>query len=439
MTKSFVMNPDKLENRKGKELKILSVMLNKTDSIPEIAELLNEDDFSENNRELFKKICEFGKNQNDSTLLINDLGKLNIKNWKYRNLQNLLTVDKNFANIDVKNAVADLIKPSLPFEDKTDLLTINENRINGKIKLVNARELQTMELKPINWIIQDLLPEGLLILAGRPKIGKSFLALNMSLAISKGGYALGYFKANQNSVLYLPYEDNYRRLQDRINRMLAEEHYSEAPSNLFIPKDCDFPKMTLEGIDSLGKILDDIKEIKLVVIDTLGRAIVRNNKRNSNQFQDEYDFGASLQKIALQRHISILLIHHTTKQKYEDVFDQVLGTTGLTASPDSLMLLGKDSNKDFILSITGRDIEGKEYSVKFQNCIWTVESEKGKTTTPEREEIISLFKELDRTLTTKEIAEQLGKKESNISKMLGKMVNDGILKNEKYGEYLLKL
>ena len=222
--------------------------------------------------------------------------------------------------------------------------------------------------------------------------------------------------------------------------MLAEEHYNEAPPNFFIPRDCDFPKMTTEGIDNLGKILDDNKDIKLVVLDTLGRSIVRNNKRNANQFQDEYDFLSVIQKIALQRHISILFVHHTTKMKYEDIFDQVLGTTGLTASPDSLILLSKDSNKDFVLSITGRDVEAKEYSLKFQNCIWIVEGEKGKTTTPEREEIISLFRQFNRPLKTKEIAEHLNKSEANISKMLSKMVNDGSLKKgEKYGEYTLNI
>ncbi|OGU41151.1 MAG: hypothetical protein A2455_12645 [Ignavibacteria bacterium RIFOXYC2_FULL_35_16] len=428
-----MIDNNKRKSLKGYELKILSSMLNDLNLIPEIAGVFSEDSFSDNHRELFIKICELGKNQKDSTLLIDDLCKLNITNWKYRELQKLKDVGKSFTKDDVKSAVKYLLNASLPFEqDKNLLSTVNQN--NGHIKLVNARELQTMELKPINWVIKDLLPEGLLILAGRPKIGKSFLALNMSLAIANGGHALGYFRANKNSVLYIPYEDNYRRLQDRINRMLAEEHYKEAPSNLFIPKDCDFPKMTIEGIDSLGKILDDNNDIKLVVLDTLGRSIVRSNKRNANQFQDEYDFLSVIQKIALQRHISILLVHHTTKMRYEDVFDQVLGTTGLTASPDSLMLLSKDSNKEFSLAITGRDIEEKEYTLKFQNCIWIIEGEKGKTTTPEREEIISLFLQQNRPLKTKEIAEYLGKTETNVCNMLKKIPE---IVKVKYGEYVL--
>ncbi len=428
-----MMDNNKRNSLRGYELKILSGMLNDLGLIPEIADLFSKENFSDNHRELFGKICELGKNQKDPALLIDELSKLNLTNWKFRELQKLKEVGKSFTKENVKSAVDYLLQASLPFEQDKNLL-LAENQNNGHIKLVNARELQTMELKPINWIIENLLPEGLLILAGRPKIGKSFLALNMSLAIANGGHALGYFKANKNSVLYIPYEDNYRRLQDRINRMLAEEHYNEAPPNLFIPKDCDFPKMTIEGIDSLGKILDQNKDIKLVVIDTLGRAIIRSNKRNANQFQDEYDFGASLQKIALQRHISILLVHHTTKMKYEDGYDSILGTTGLTASPDSLMLLSKDSNKEFTLSLIGRDIEEKEYSVKFQNCIWIVEGEKGKTTTPEREEIISLFIQQNRPLKTKEIAELLDKTETNVCNMLKKIPE---IVKVKYGEYVL--
>lgn len=407
------------------ERKILSFMLNHKDEIPNISRQLSEDDFSQDNKELFIKICELG---NNGTIdLVNDLSKLNITCWNKRNLEKLQAFDIH----DAENSISYLLDHSLPF-NKTQ-------KIQHKISLINAKDLQAMELKPINWIIEYLLCEGLLILAGRPKIGKSFLALNMSLAIANGGYALGYFKANQNSVLYIPYEDNYRRLQDRINKMLTEERIKEAPSNLLIPNECNFPKLTSEGIATLETILNTNPNIKLVVFDTLGRAIVRSNKRNSNAFQDEYDFLSAIQKIALQRHISILFIHHTTKMQYEDVFDQVLGTTGLTASPDSLMLLSRDSNKEFILSIKGRDIEEIEYKVKFQNCIWTVEGEKDKTTTPEREEIISLFKQSDRPLTTKEIAEQLQKSESNINKMLRKMVNTGIMKNEKYGQYVLNI
>ena len=132
-----------------------------------------------------------------------------------------------------------------------------------------------------------------------------------------------------------------------------------------------------------------------------------------------------------------MLVHHTTKAKYDDIFDQVLGTTGLTASPDLLMMLYKDTNK-YMLSITGRDIEGKDYIMDFDECLWSVESENSQLrTTPERERILELLKEHNEPLTTGKIALSLDKSEQNISNILRKMVRDGQIKNEKYGKYIL--
>jgi len=331
------------------------------------------------------------------------------------------------------------VNPSLPESEIINQVRdiYRRYKISSDVKLVSAKDIQTMELKPINWIIEDLIPEGLGILAGRPKIGKSWLALNLGLAIAQGGTALGLFNANANKVLYIPYEDNYRRLKDRINKIMCVEYQREAPVNLVYPNDCDFPKLNDTGLETLKKILDEDDSIKFVVIDTLGRAIVRSNKRNANPYQDEYDFGAALQKIAIQKCISILLVHHTTKAKYDDIYDSVLGTTGLTASPDLLMMLYKDQNK-YMLSLTGRDIEEKDYVMDFDDCLWNVDSETSQLrTTPEREKILELLKDSEKPLTTGKIASLLNKSNQNISNILGKMVNEGLLKNEKYGVYEL--
>ena len=324
-----------------------------------------------------------------------------------------------------------------PLPDNELITTVEDiyKRYNKQeVKLVSAEGIQAMTIKPINWIVKGLIPEGLGILAGRPKIGKSWLALDISLAVSLGGLALGKFQANQFSIFYIPYEDNYRRLQDRINNILATESLSKAPSNLFYPQDCNFPKMNQEGIDLLERILNKDENIKLVVIDTLGRAIERPNKRNNNIFQDEYDFSAKLQRIAIARNISILLVHHTSKAKYEDVFDQVLGTTGLTASPDLLMMLYKDSSK-YKLSITGRDIVSNDYEMKFDKCIWFVCEESEKKLTPERKMIVEFLKDIDEPQSTSSIAAALGKNEKSISNLLNKLAEDGILFNSEYGKY----
>ena len=77
--------------------------------------------FVQDNRELFTKICE----NSNSTSLVNDLCKLNIKNWKSYNFDNLLKVDGNYSSLNIDTAIASLT-----------------NRNNGHIKLVSAKELQ---------------------------------------------------------------------------------------------------------------------------------------------------------------------------------------------------------------------------------------------------------------------------------------------------------
>src|SRR3972149_7293109 len=133
-----MIDNNKRKSVKGYELKILSAMLNDLSLIPEIVDLFSEDNFSDNHRELFKKICELGKTQKDSTLLIDDLCKLNLTNWNYRELQKLKEVGKHFTKQDVKSAVDYLLNASLPFEQDKNLLS-TKNQNNGYIKLVNAR------------------------------------------------------------------------------------------------------------------------------------------------------------------------------------------------------------------------------------------------------------------------------------------------------------
>ena len=79
-------------------------------------------------------------------------------------------------------------------------------------EIINAATLQTMALPELRWIIPKLLPEGLTILAGRPKQGKSRMALNIGAALAAGGKALGWIPVEQCGVLMLALVDSSRRL-----------------------------------------------------------------------------------------------------------------------------------------------------------------------------------------------------------------------------------
>jgi RecA-family ATPase len=306
----------------------------------------------------------------------------------------------------------------------------------SKIELIKAKDIQAMEIEPLTWIVKDLIPEGLSLLAGRPKIGKSWFALNIAVAVAEGSIALNKFETSQSKVLYIPYEDNTRRIKSRLNNML---NGNEAHENLFFPKDLYFPKLNQEGLDCIRQCVENEDGIKLIIIDTFGSAV---NKGNNNYcFQDDYNFMMGLQQIALKYHIAILLIHHTRKMIAESVYDDIIGTTGITASPDTLMIIKKHL-EGCILHITGRDVEEADYKSVFdaETFFWNVTDDKvlfGSTV--ERQAIIDLFEsDYDKELSVKEIAEKTGKSREAISQIIRKMLIAGeIMKGSKTGYYRL--
>ena len=137
-------------------------------------------------------------------------------------------------------------------------------RKNRKLNLISARDIQLMEIPPIRWIIKDLLPEGLAILAGSPKVGKSWFAQNIGISVANGAKALGYFDTEKSSVLYIALEDNFRRIQDRINNNLSAEIDKTAPKNLYyLETNKSLPKLNEGGIEELQKLIIDRPELKI--------------------------------------------------------------------------------------------------------------------------------------------------------------------------------
>ena len=106
-------------------------------------------------------------------------------------------------------------------------------KIAGVFQGINAEDLLKKEFPEPRWAVPGLLPEGCLVLAGKPKKGKSIMALNLGLAISLGGYALGKIPVSQGDVIYLALEDNERRLQKRLRQMMRDVHEG-TPSSLHL-------------------------------------------------------------------------------------------------------------------------------------------------------------------------------------------------------------
>lgn len=213
------------------------------------------------------------------------------------------------------------------------------------------------------WSVPGIIPEGCCILAGQPKIGKSFLVLAIALAAARGDHVLGV-EVQYRPVLYLALEDAARRLQSRARTILNDEPLPE-----------EFYYLTREyvcgAMDVAREWVEDHKERKpMVIVDTLERV---RGERGSSLYAADYKAGTSLQSV-LANGGSVIAVHHTRKAASDDFLDDVSGTLGLVGSVDTVITLKRTRTGDAgTLSVTGRDVEEHVYSLVFDDGIWKVD------------------------------------------------------------------
>ena len=217
-----------------------------------------------------------------------------------------------------------------------------------KLETMTAEQLQRAPYSPVPFLVDELIPEGLHILAGAPKIGKSWLALWLCLCVSQG-QPLWNFATTQGEVLYLSLEDSFQRIQTRLFDLTED-----APSTLHFAIMADTLKHGLE--QQIEQFLTEHPTTKLVVIDTLQR--VRGTGSDSNLYANDYQDIGLLKKLADKRHIAILLIHHLRKLHDDDPMNMISGSTGLSGAADSAFVLQKNARSANAASLhcTGRDI-----------------------------------------------------------------------------------
>jgi len=217
---------------------------------------------------------------------------------------------------------------------------------------ITLRDLDKLSFPPIHWVIEGLLPVGLTLFAGKPKIGKSWLVLALALAAADGALVLGKYKTARSEVLYLALEDNRRRLKSRMRKVLGPNQTPEGIT-------CFTRWYTVDkgGLDELGHWLDEHPACRLVIVDTLGKIRGSPDGKMGIYQQDVSDLGG-FATMAHTRDIAIVLVTHTRKMDASDVFDLISGSTGMTGTADTNWVLTKKRGEvGGTLAVTGRDIE----------------------------------------------------------------------------------
>ena len=302
--------------------------------------------------------------------------------------------------------------------------------------LNSAADLQSMVFDPLRMIVPAYLPEGLTLIAGKPKIGKSWWVLDVGVGVADGGTCMGQ-QCEQGDVLALMLDDgSKRRLQRRLTKMLGAQR-QQWPAALTYA--VAWPRLNAGGLDLIREWIKKASKPRLIVVDILERVRQRipNNQRAS-QYTADYDALIELQKIATEHQLAILVVHHQRKMGADDLIDTVSGTLGLGGAVDTVLILGKDQFGKFLYG-RGQDLDEFNVAVgQNEQGRWQVLGPRLEAqASPERAGITAVLARANRPMTVQEIAAAVGQPRDNVKKLLSAMHLDGKVERVATGLYQL--
>lgn len=231
------------------------------------------------------------------------------------------------------------------------------------LSTIGAQTLMELPLPPTIWLVEELIATGsTIILASRPKIGKSWFVLQLGHCVANGIPFLGY-KTTKAGVVYLALEDLLKRLQSRLWALTDE---SSDDLQLVIRAE------TLNNglIEQMEALLTEDPSIKLFIVDTLQ---VTRDQSADYSYANDYSDLRKYKDFADKNNVCCLLVHHLRKANSQD--DDMLdisGTSAISGAVDSMIVLKKKNRADSEakLSIEGRDIEYTELILDRDNNWW---------------------------------------------------------------------
>ena len=233
-----------------------------------------------------------------------------------------------------------------------------------------------------NFVVDTLLAQGLHILAGSPKVGKSWLALWLAVTVAKGE-PVWNMTTRQGTTLYLCLEDSVLRIQNRLFEITED-----APSSVHFCTECALIGQGLE--EQVETFLTAHPDTVLVIIDTLQMIRPIHDATYANDYRDL----SVLKRLADKHSIAILLFHHLRKEKAEDVFHRISGTTAISGAVDSSFILVEEKRGSgrAKLSCVGRDIEYRELELqRGSENVWELVSDSGTQAGQPGEQIVTLL------------------------------------------------
>jgi hypothetical protein len=297
----------------------------------------------------------------------------------------------------------------------------------------NTNDIMATDFPPMRWLVEGYAAEGLSILAGRQKLGKTWLALDWSIAVATGGAAMGAIFCEQGDVLYIDLENGHRRIQGRINMLFPSERNRPDLSRLEWANDA--PDLNKGFIAALEDWRKSVPDPRLVVIDVLQR-IKPSGKPGQTSYESDYDAMSALQRWATDHRVGVVCLHHTRKGGADDPLEALSGSNGLSACADTTLLLDRDGN-GITLYVRGRDVEEKESALKFLSGMWNLIGEAAEIRrTDERAKILSALLTADAPMSPRELSIAAAMPRNNVDQLLFKMGKAGEVQKAGRGNYI---
>lgn len=301
------------------------------------------------------------------------------------------------------------------------------------LRSVDALAIFKREYPEPVFLIDGILANGVTLCAGRPKVGKSWLTLQIAIAISHGAALFGDTETKQGGVTYLALEEPESRTHHRLRRMVHEA--TPFLQNIqFIYK---LKPLLAGGAAELDAYLTSHPS-RLVIIDTL-LAVVQN-RNNRDVMRSDYAEVNIIRELAEKHGAAFLVVAHSRKAAADYHVDSVAGTSGLTAACDAIWSLTRKTDGTGHLEVTGRELEQRALTMRFNSdepfgWVKTGEGEDVQTSEA-REDVITLLRE-DAPLKPVEIARRLHRNENTVRRLLQNMVRADQVRRNSDGRYSL--
>ena len=434
------------------ELELIGILLNRPAALPEVGFLTRDDFMEERHYDAYQAIKRL--HESGETVSLLTVCQATVGTEEHYSYLALVAKDYGFYSTPLRNRAVVMRKyatdractAAAQSGDWPRIVQLRQElaRLDHHLpQTLTAGELLAMQFSPQRWLVEGVLPEGVSLLVSPPKVGKTRLATQLAIAVASGGYALNHpdTTCQPAEVLYLVLESGNRRAQKDLQQLGGTD--PRIADRLHIA--ADWRRLSAGGAADLEHWLDAHPNVKLVIIDTL--AAVRNSGHGGSGFlySEDYLVGGTIKRIADQRGVSVVLIHHSRKGDAEDVLDNVSGSSGVTGSVDHILVIKrKRLDQDGTLTLISRDYEDRELALRYQSGLWTLlgtanevadqdSSWRGDGQSDERREILSLLRE--EPMTPAELAEVLEKNQVTTRRLLMKMVEAGKVGKRFDGKY----